>query len=636
MAAEVVSIVSQVGESILKLKRLWDQLKDVPASIVDLRHQIDCLNPILWEIANQPKLPSTYWSNQNNSRTIGYCREALNSLNAVFEYLEFRLNSCPGKLSRLMTSAKILNKRDRLQQIERYLHNAVRMLSLAQQSYIISMLKAQPDIIYHRLIESTSLMVVNQPQILQRDNRIPRAWQESPRRYEDGQQSHGQTHQHEKIIEPPSYPKRQAPTSRLVLKLPSWLCHKTWELQFAHSSGNWQANLIYYRVRDPSSEVFDIARRGTVRDLDMLFAKGQASPYDRDIHGRTLSHYAFAGYNKSTIEHLSLVLKLNPYEQDVFGLAASRYCAISSTDQSFLKEWFSMAQHDDILESTREFWFDQRKRREAFRLFLMRTEQSYESFHSVLCSEDDMSQLWSKSWQTQIIENYNLNTEADFIKRILQPYWDEDLLGPCSPSMVSYSLLRSTTHGLMAALQIISSNSKPYRHWAGLAKRILTNAPVIHHIERMDLMANLDPKNPGHLFLSYLQFGILMSRKSNISDQIHGIQQIWLSWVQTAGYDLHKYGQREHEIFCSQNSGLGRELLWRPHMYSKPGSYLKLRLRGFTFGPRLEDWKIFWSDPGTNYAADFWRIVEDRPRDDIMPGSWIDEDDLLCDEWPVS
>lgn len=102
----------------------------------------------------------------------------------------------------------------------------------------------------------------------------------------------------------------------------------------------------------------------------------------------------------------------------------------------------------------------------------------------------------------------------------------------------------------------------------------------------------------------------------------------WLRVLKSAGVDLHKYGEREAEIFNLQ--GYGRhhslyrvsgggdiEICWDNYQR------LDLELIGFQYGPDVDDWALWWLEPTDVFAGDFWEMAE--PGDQRVPGAWVDD-----------
>ncbi|KAI1081379.1 hypothetical protein F5B20DRAFT_63167 [Whalleya microplaca] len=133
----VAQIAGQVGKAVLKLKRLWDEVKDVPDNIADLMQQIDCIGPVLWEVENNmPELPSMLWNNSATKRNTEYCHKALAALTGCVNELNMHIDSRK-RASKRLGAIKVVLKKDQLSKLEKRLGSALRMLSFAQQSYLI-------------------------------------------------------------------------------------------------------------------------------------------------------------------------------------------------------------------------------------------------------------------------------------------------------------------------------------------------------------------------------------------------------------------------------------------------------------------------------------------------------------------
>lgn len=135
----VAQISMQVGGTVLKLKKLWDEIKAVPDDIADLMEQIECLSPILCETENgfnQSGLPPISWDELASRPTSMYCRKALQNLTVMVDELSYQINSAK-KRHRKIAAVKVVLKKDLLRKLERRLESAVRMLTLAQQSYLV-------------------------------------------------------------------------------------------------------------------------------------------------------------------------------------------------------------------------------------------------------------------------------------------------------------------------------------------------------------------------------------------------------------------------------------------------------------------------------------------------------------------
>lgn len=135
----VAQVAGTAAGAIIKLKKLWDEVKNVPESVSDLMEQIDCLDPILWEAEQQViqnQLPPQLWDDKVAIRSTKYCRKALQKLTCLADDLASQIYS-KRRMERGISRAKVLLKKDRLRDLEQGLDSAVRILQLAQQGYLM-------------------------------------------------------------------------------------------------------------------------------------------------------------------------------------------------------------------------------------------------------------------------------------------------------------------------------------------------------------------------------------------------------------------------------------------------------------------------------------------------------------------
>ena len=135
----VAQVTGQVGKAVVKLRRLLDEIKNVPDDIADLMQQIDCIDPALFEAEanfNDTGLPSMLWNDTAAKRNAAYCRSALGSLTKLVDELSQDIQHSR-KLQNKIGAIKVLLKKDMLLKLEKRLEHAVRMLTFAQLSYLV-------------------------------------------------------------------------------------------------------------------------------------------------------------------------------------------------------------------------------------------------------------------------------------------------------------------------------------------------------------------------------------------------------------------------------------------------------------------------------------------------------------------
>lgn len=133
----VAQVAGQVGTLIVKLKRLWDQVQDVPWEIERLLRQIDCLGPLLDEsqsCLHQGNSPLPNWDSKTMPRADKYCRQSLDALSDMVNELDLQLQAA--KRTRRIVATRIALKKHILVRLEKQLDDAVRLLNFAQYNYL--------------------------------------------------------------------------------------------------------------------------------------------------------------------------------------------------------------------------------------------------------------------------------------------------------------------------------------------------------------------------------------------------------------------------------------------------------------------------------------------------------------------
>ena len=316
----IAQVTGQVGKSVLKLKKLLDEIRDVPDDIDDLMQQIECLDPALFEAEtsfNDTGLPSILWNDAAAKRSTAYCRSALKALTELVDDLSHHMQHSRG-LHRKIGAVKIVLKKDMLKKLEKRLESAVRMLTLAQQSYLVlvaliilgasdtdfgpsALTRVQPDIIVHKF---TMLTARSQPS---RVNNLA----DPSVNHGEAEEDHESQRSNQLITAPITQRRgrrqRKFVSSylsglfsitsgssgefyRVAIHSPPWLFRRWWDLQYSKANSGWQFNFRTYNIRPHNSQVFDVICTGSLEQLQHMFNMGLASPFDCDEYYWTLLH----------------------------------------------------------------------------------------------------------------------------------------------------------------------------------------------------------------------------------------------------------------------------------------------------------------------------------------------------------
>lgn len=137
----VAEVAAKAGGAIPKLKRLWDEIQNVPETISYLMKEIDILDPLIWEMEapineRRASINSLLFDDTALRRSTEFCREAMNSLTRLVDDLRIQVDT-EKKLKRRMGKLKVVLKARTIADYERRLEKAVSILKLAQNSYMM-------------------------------------------------------------------------------------------------------------------------------------------------------------------------------------------------------------------------------------------------------------------------------------------------------------------------------------------------------------------------------------------------------------------------------------------------------------------------------------------------------------------
>lgn len=138
----VAEVGLKVGGTVWKLKKLWQQVHEVPQTIKDLMRQIEIMEPILasheinLNVQNAgllEQLPASHGSPTTLSSA--YCREALNDLRHLVEDLDCAIKS-ETRSRRTFARVGVALKKDTIRGFQDRLERAIKLLQWTQVNYL--------------------------------------------------------------------------------------------------------------------------------------------------------------------------------------------------------------------------------------------------------------------------------------------------------------------------------------------------------------------------------------------------------------------------------------------------------------------------------------------------------------------
>ncbi|KAI0377506.1 hypothetical protein F5Y04DRAFT_291741 [Hypomontagnella monticulosa] len=637
----VAQITIQVGSTVLKLKKLWEEIKDVPDDIADLMDQIDCLEPVVWEAENslnQGDLPSLVWDSLASKPATNYCRKALRNLTAMIDELNAQISSARGGRRKLI-AAKVLLKKDSLKKLEKRLENAVRMLTLAQFSYLFALTRVQPDIIIQKfaalaIMDSQSQLrstsgseaetgepIVSNHPLTNPDNSTMVALSHRPYRPALTKASmFGRV-----IVQ--SYTKGYA----ILLQAPTWLSQRSWELYSNKAYGSWQWNIRTYSTVPRVSKVIKIAKKGSPEDLQQLCDAGLASLYDRDLEGRGLLYFAVWNANFRMVRFLFNIgfrFGAANFPLQPLSVYINRYFEQfpeNKFSDPIVAKTFLALQADedkDVQELTSECrcWYG------------ISSMDRYDALLPYQCPRH-----LSTSFESRLeAAAYALSLSGDLevVRRIIGPEWDthpqniypnntKNLILPVATAFCrhTYSNIIDRRTDQNSTESCLASDM--FELLVGAIRRTpgIQPADILSVRETLIHVAYPYGRTTAEqltlslcwYFWSESQEGIL-----RFPFDFSLFLKPWVEALEAAGVDLVTYGQLEHDLLVK--SGPPNEMEWPFWFWMCEARFFYLV--GFEFGPTPEDWVFYWNEPSDGFAGDFWNLIEDPPLH--MPGSWVD------------
>lgn len=133
----IVGVAGKLGTSTFKLKRLWDEVQDVPASIQRSIDELELLAPAIQELESEfERTREMVQHDTAAKRSLECSQKAMVTIEALIRDMEGRIESARrGK--KLLTQLKVRLKKDVLEEHQQHLNFALRMVSLSQQTYLM-------------------------------------------------------------------------------------------------------------------------------------------------------------------------------------------------------------------------------------------------------------------------------------------------------------------------------------------------------------------------------------------------------------------------------------------------------------------------------------------------------------------
>jgi hypothetical protein len=133
----IVGVAGKLGTSTFKLKRLWDEVQDVPTSIQRCIEQLEILAPAIQEMESEFERTREMVRNDTAAkRSLEYSQKAMGTLESLIIDMEQHIASAR-KSKKFLTQLKVRLKKDVLEEHQQQLQFALQLVSLSQQTYLM-------------------------------------------------------------------------------------------------------------------------------------------------------------------------------------------------------------------------------------------------------------------------------------------------------------------------------------------------------------------------------------------------------------------------------------------------------------------------------------------------------------------
>ncbi|KAJ2990764.1 hypothetical protein NUW58_g2790 [Xylaria curta] len=615
LVASGVTVAQVAGEILgasLKIKGLLNECNEMPARLELLLNQVEILAPIISEAsANYDALPYRASLNGVLRNAVLHCQMASDQLTSLAGALSIQIDTSRG-VKRKLKLVKALLRRDLVEQCESSLQNAVQLLSLAQQTYILALQRLQPEIIASQFLHhleshngSTSQGCEIVLQGMPHATRNRRVESNGKANQSGNILDHGfrfgfpsitgaveiYCHSRESASRNIGVTDKESERTallRLKLQMPIWLCSWIIDSTMYRSYSGWTQTLRTYRTHPKEPGLLTAARAFIQTDdvigIRRLFQATELGHLDR---------FAPLQAGDPDFSLLDYSIELGAWNLSSYllqhGAEITHLYSLAYWDSKY-------AQPDNEIRQFMAFITDDRVDDATRSRLLYRYKRSSEDFSRLrrqIWPDDEFYSNEFRHNRHQLV--VGITNPASTFSKIFQPEVFLRLLsksGHLQPGDVDFDWPGQGVDGILHAIAQM------------IGRAVWLNSPHARDAETIASEARLNACAKA--------------------------LKVWLALLQRGGFDLAEYGAREkHQLACEQRSSPQRYYIYGELDYDPMQEYVEdsgmvIRLIALTYGSEIDDWKFWWSEPTDTFVGQFWEAIE--PKLLRIPGSWVDDD----------
>ena len=245
----VVSLGVQLAESVQKVKRFYNTVKDAPERLAGIIDEIESLSDILTEMEGD-RASFTAELGPKMQRCVATCRHAVDKFSTYANSLESRI-----KRHSRRGSVKFAMKSESIEGVISQLESSKSNLVLAYMLYREAVTDKRAMQMQQQMETVTQRLLLHQPPLA--------------------------------LATPNVSSNHSRPTALLRgknvtrLSSPKWLSRSVWELAIERAISGWTFSLRSYRIVPYEDSVTQACLTDDVVLLQQLFSRGEASPFDK-------------------------------------------------------------------------------------------------------------------------------------------------------------------------------------------------------------------------------------------------------------------------------------------------------------------------------------------------------------------
>ncbi|KAH6974283.1 hypothetical protein BKA56DRAFT_93629 [Ilyonectria sp. MPI-CAGE-AT-0026] len=647
----VVGVAGKLGTSALKLKRLWDEVQDVPEQIQMCIEQLEMLAPALQEMESEFQRTRNMVDHDSAGKlSLKYCQKATASLEGMVQDMQQQIESAR-KGKRTLARLKIRLKKGVVEEHQKRLQSALQFLSLSQQTFLIALTRMQPSIMISefRALRAEERTEEGLLEVASRINTVEE--QVEPQQLDETgcvnneasltMLSMGKQWTQEKqsfAIESIPWRRSMFPCTfsyqqtevdaksesiagsskirvhQARIQFPPWLLKKAWDFQAFQASHGWTFHLKPWITRPENSQAFEYVKQGRSDLLLQAFERNEASLYDRHPSGETLLSLAIRYLQPELMSILSTMgLKVSDASEDAIIRCMMEKNSFAPKVRMELQLFSIWSKEDGF---GHEFDGLGRRERRPFYQWLLSMEP----------------------WCSPGVLDLILDTDFPHYNRIIPNSWFSFLPWICldpqlllgilkrdrrvSPAVFRAQVGNDITWFLFSYLRdFFHKSGDEVREWRSLARWLFTGASA-SEVASAQGTATDNPLLSDALEKHWEKSFVFFCPSCR---QITKAISMWLEDLAEVGVDIEEYIKQEIGIGRGvPDIGIGTQIP-QPIRFRMSGPSLVLMERGSC----QEDWRFEWDPLVEALAGEFWRLVDD-PQWQVetsgpMPGAWPDD-----------